>query len=409
MSRIAKAERIKKTGRLSGRLGLAIALLVAGAAPARGFNIDFTYEPGITDDQITAVEMAGLAWETYLKDDINLDMHVGRASDFDLEELDLGTDILGVAIPGFAEKINYTTALNNLVKDKKSNYDKIALNNLTGDNNSYDMMVNSNVTSENKLQITYANAMAGSQTTKYNNKLHGAIVFNDSSNINWNYDDEVAEDEADLVSTIAHEIGHNLGFVSGLSTQGQENEFRSSLDLYRYSEESLAEGAIEFTKGKETFFCIDCADGSGTAIPGANGIDEGASHWFEGVSGLMEGHNLFGERLEAEKIDLIAMDVIGYDLTGKSKVDWAVLRTQAEGKVDDAVIEERVTDVEAMIDESGFTPARPAACPPFCGQEASAGEAAQAKAVPEPGMTTGLLGLGLVGVISSLFKRGKKG
>jgi|GEM_PF-5624242 len=395
------------TDRFSKKLALAIAAIVAGAAPASAFNIDFTYQPGMTEDQITAVEMAGLYWESLLKDDINVELHVGSASNLQVADLDLGTDTLGLAIPGFTEEIDYKTAATNLTKDKSSQDDKTALNNLNKlfGKNSYSMLVDGEVESGDKIRTTYANAMAGSKTSIYDDKLHGAVIFNDDASINWSDDDEIGADETDLVSTIAHEIGHNLGFVSGVGIQGEEHEFRTTLDMFRYSDDSIANKAIEFTKGADSFFTID-----GTPVADfANGVEEGASHWKEGEIGIMEGHNLLGTRLEAEDIDLKAFDVIGYDLSGNTDVDWAELRAEAEGKLEEGVTEvDRAEDVEAMLAESGFSAARPPYCPPYCGQELAQEAAVEAEAVPEPATTAGLLGLTLAGAVGYLFKGGKK-
>jgi hypothetical protein len=124
------------------------------------------------------------------------------------------------------------------------------------------------------------------------------------------------------VGVATHEIGHALGFTSGVDRrdgypdQDSEDDPRlwaSVLDLYRYS----ASGTRDWGVGGTPYFSID---GGATSLylfsTGRNhGDGRQASHWKEGGPAIMDPTFASGALGQITALDLRALDVIGWDLT----------------------------------------------------------------------------------------------
>lgn len=142
-------------------------------------------------------------------------------------------------------------------------------------------------------------------------------------------------DGIDLAGTAAHEIGHVLGFLSGvdafdlvhardelpselaelLPTPEELLEYTilMPLDLFRYSAASA--GLIDVTPGAAAFFSVDGgATSLGNFATGAfHGDGVQASHW-PGDFELMSGETAFDFVYRLTPLDLAAMDAIGWNL-----------------------------------------------------------------------------------------------
>jgi hypothetical protein len=163
------------------------------------------------------------------------------------------------------------------------------------------------------------------------------ILWNSVSLDFFDYDRRDGIKGRDFVGVATHEIGHALGFSSGvddydivfagLALAGPEeiNDYSvlRPLDLFRYSTSSVP--LPDVTPGVDTYFSID----GGTTSLGqfATGEFHGdgwqAGHWQIGSEqGLME------PQLPSDVIqnltlrDLRAMDVIGWDLVESSQFDF---------------------------------------------------------------------------------------
>ncbi|WP_293119917.1 NF038122 family metalloprotease [Moorena sp. SIO4G3] len=139
----------------------------------------------------------------------------------------------------------------------------------------------------------------------------------------------------DFLSVAMHEIGHILGFVSGVDStiladydasdeMNLERLMRTTaLDMYRYSELSEDEKKLELGYGANAYFSID---GGNKALAyfsegkdlnlGDGGDGYQASHWdgYGNDLGIMKPALGWGERSDISALDLRAFDVIGFDL-----------------------------------------------------------------------------------------------
>lgn len=170
------------------------------------------------------------------------------------------------------------------------------------------------------------------------------ILFTDFSDFTaqglaWDFDPSngVLASQVDFVGAATHEIGHALGFVSGVDlidvnsggpTYFSEDQigFASPLDLYRFSDQSKTSGVIDLTAdARAKYFSIDGGVTSLAAFStGAlRGDGRQASHWKDDALagsylGLMDPTLSLGFQSSLTSLDLLAFDVIGYDLRGSA-------------------------------------------------------------------------------------------
>jgi len=190
--------------------------------------------------------------------------------------------------------------------------------------------------------LTTANAKALGLRVGTDTLTDAQIVFN--SGFAWDFDptDGIDSGAIDFVSVATHEIGHALGFESGVdeldavdaSNGGiggigsgglpSDNDlaFVSSIDFLRFSNESENAGAdIDWTADiRDKYFSID--GGLTTAIGGSShwstgvvfGDGQQASHWKDNLGiGILDPTTGAGLGGSITGADVLAFDVIGYD------------------------------------------------------------------------------------------------
>lgn len=317
-------------------------------------QFDFSFAPGTTEQQIIGFEMAGEIWSQYLTDEVSLSIHV--------ETLDLPDDAIGGAIPAFVANQSYEEFLGKAANDILSGDDAIAFASLQ-QGTSYDRMLDSVIDQNNEeIILTNANAKAlGIEASQDYGNLDAAIQID--SNASWSYDflrsNSPNNNQFDFLSVALHEIGHVLGFISGVDSNSALAH-SSTLDMFRYSPQSSNQGISDFSFGTEAYFSINGGQTNITEFSrGQNdptveaGYNYQASHWADNQNvGIMNPTISQGEFVHISTTDLLAMDVIGWDINPNATIDLESIFQQAQASSVIANIVDRSSDVLAMKDDS---------------------------------------------------------
>ena len=168
------------------------------------------------------------------------------------------------------------------------------------------------------------------------------ITFSSAFNFDFNPSDGISDGYMDFIGVAIHEMGHALGFTSGVDTYdyyltpngpGKNSNINwdgstvgNILDLFRYS----ADGKLDWSVGTASYFSTD---GGATAFHGDamfstgayNGDGRQASHFKDTASalggcdgmnqiGVMDPTFCYGEMGVVKSDDLAAFDTIGWNL-----------------------------------------------------------------------------------------------
>jgi hypothetical protein len=324
-------------------LALLVAVAGAGAEAQLVFNFTATgtlaglqsSNPALYGNVIGGFATAGNYWSSQFDDNVTVNIEI------DYPALDPG--ILGSAS---SETLGYfySDVRTSLQNDSLSASDTTAVANLPG-GSSLSFLTNSATTgaivtdnngSANNfiLDVNRANAKALGLLSGTAAAKDASISF--SSNFSWDFDrtNGITAGTFDFVGVALHEIGHSMGFISGVDIVDLASEpngpfapvdlddFRvfSVLDLYRRSDRNDNNGGLDFAYGgtgsDAPYFSID----GGTTSLGLfstgdyNGDGQQASHWKDNLGlGLLDPTLGPGTLAVVTSLDLQAMDVIGWD------------------------------------------------------------------------------------------------
>jgi hypothetical protein len=297
-------------------LVLTVAGGIGGARANTGFNV--TYDEGVPAEMRTAFDAAAANWSALLRDAVTVKVTVGYEA--------LSPGVLGQASYWIA--YGDFDAVRNLVAGGGE----------PGDSREAALLPNLPTASQFSVTLPTGFAFAGTAyLTTANWKALGGdysgadgdITF--SSNFLWDLDpaDGVTAGRYDFQGVAMHELGHILGFVSGVdmvdavleSGETDSDVWVSALDLFRFRTSDLEGSGFDFTTSARYMVPGDShsfyhGDGSVLLSTGYyNGDGRQASHWKDNLGlGIMDPTAATGEKLAVGANDLMALDLIGWDV-----------------------------------------------------------------------------------------------
>jgi hypothetical protein len=197
--------------------------------------------------------------------------------------------------------------------------------------NNYGLSANTSLLKAIGITPTYTGANAAIQAD-------GTVQFSTGFAFDFDPTNGIAANQIDFIGVAIHEIGHALGFRSGVDTYDNNVNFGGNLgnfsimsvwDLFRYSDASISQGVRDWAiggtlaNGDAPFFSIDgktIYDGDAYLSTGrARGDGRQASHWKDNVAnqpqlGIMDPTVAFGQQSIIDSLDLAAMDAMGWNV-----------------------------------------------------------------------------------------------
>lgn len=313
---------------------MASALLLGICHSEAALSFNFTSTGNAQADAGFAA--AGARWSGLFTDNITVNINAGFSA--------LGAGILGSAASAQGT-ISYSAVRSALLADKTSASDNTATSNLQaapalrlemnytsnsphGSGSATPYLDNDGDANNTTIRLTSANAKALGLLAGNAAGTDANISFSTAFTWDFNPGDGITAGAFDFVGVAAHEIGHSLGFISGVDVLDGNSSgpffaddqftYVSTLDLYRYSTLSFANGALDWTADNRTkYFSID--GGVTSLATFSTGVTHGdgrqASHWKDSLGlGLLDPTAAMGELLSISANDILAFDVIGFDL-----------------------------------------------------------------------------------------------
>ena len=317
---------------------IAVALGLAGLAPS-AHALSFVFRDASPNGPMTAQQLGGFRaaanfWSSNLTDQVTIYMDIA----FDA----LDPNVLGSTNPNYTNGTSYASIRDHLVSHATSAFDAVAIAHLQAGPALTFMATQGDLTSRfdndgspnnTMLGLTTANAKAlgyATGTSASNPDASVTFATGYASDFVYTRAGGVPSNKIDFITVAEHEIGHVLGFDSGVDyidyCAGPSNQcglpdtadrfendwWYSPLDLFRYS----APGVLDLRVGGSPYFSVD---GGATAIETfSTGVIHGdlqqASHFGTGSVNLMRPYVGKGEFYDATAHDLAAFDVIGWDV-----------------------------------------------------------------------------------------------
>ncbi len=342
---------IRHAARIAVVLG-SVAMAVPSASAQMTFV--FTKGTGASDQMIAGFQQAAALWSSHFNDPITLNVTI--------QSLKLPAGQIG-GTSAFYDSYSYTNLRNALVNDRHSADDFSSTSHLQP-GATFSMLINKTANdpggvvssnpyfdtglggpgqagpeNNNILRMTSANAKALGLMAGNDSGQNATITMTTLQQFDFNRSNGITPGTVDFVGVAAHELGHMLGFVSGVDVlagnaaapglNDNQLKFVTPIDLYRYSSRSIGAGGgigvNDWTLDNTSkYFSVD--GGQTSIAPFATGTSYEASHWVDNLGlGIMDPSAASGEFLSIGNNDLRAFDVMGYDLTPTPEPSSAIV------------------------------------------------------------------------------------
>lgn len=345
--------------RFKNILGFSAAMVALASTPVSGATINLIDLGGVAGSQAQqGFNIAASYWGSMLTNNAVINLGVGFSP--------LATGIIGST---GSTRADYTVAnweaRVNTTKSTSSIDRSIVLPTLTNSGASFitnGTTTTNGVTNDDTSKLAYDNAGTVSSRTLYLNTSlikaiggstglpsvtrDGNVTFSSNFDFDFNPTDGISTNTFDFIGVAIHEIGHALGFVSGvdlLDVYGlgkgpgagalgyslNDTSIYSALDMFRYSTDPTnillgADSSLDLSVGGTKYFSVD---GGKTALFGNtfstgryNGDGQQASHWKDTAgcvvgNGIMDPTFCFGQTGKVTGLDLAAYDAMGWNLS----------------------------------------------------------------------------------------------
>jgi hypothetical protein len=339
-------------------LAASAAALACAPAHAVTFNLIDTGGTAVGTQARQGFEAAASYWSSVLTNNVTVNLRIGFSA--------LGAGILGST--GSTSALEFNSAYYNALYNNVTSATDLqavtnlrplgvsagyGLNSLTVQTNALNAAGtgyldtalrtdNDGSQNNNVVSINTSTAKALGLTTDANGRtlnptaVDGSITFSTGFNFDFNPTDGISANSFDFIGVAIHEMGHALGFRSGVDTydaytapgDGTATASRTGalenvtvatgLDMFRYS----APGVLDWSTQGTPYFSID---GGQTQVLGnslfstgvRNGDGRQASHWKDSAAGVpqlgvLDPTSGYGQMQEITALDLAAFDVIGW-------------------------------------------------------------------------------------------------